>query len=1455
MSDFVSLHTHTTYSLMDSLIKPSELFKKVKELGQSAVGVTEHASLASAWDCLKYSKEAGVKLIMGCEFNFVDDLTDENGRVRHVILLAKNHEGYKNLLLANKLANDHGIVRFKKVMPRIDWKILEQVQKGLICTTACGGGILGHLINTRRPDEAKKQAQRLKDIFGDSLALEIQPHFLRRLSTAYNDYEDQRLVNNTLIKFGRELDIKVIAACDAHYLTKDQAEAHDVLLAIGSGQPVKSGSRLKYDPEHPEFYVKSREEVINFFSRLYPKQAEEFCDNTLYFSDMCEMPEWIDPKYSNPSGKELPTFPVKDQSDYQEFREWIGKQSGSWTSSEDSAYLRFICDKAFNNKVPSGYEQEYHNRLKEEFEVLEFHGFSSYMLIVADYVEWAKKNGISVGPGRGSVGGSLVGYLAGIHLADPIKYNLIFARFHNKEKTSFPDIDLDFAPSGRDIVHSYIRQKYGADKIAHVSNINTITPKVFARDIARAFEFGGDRKAAVAIGTAIADSIPKEIRSVEEALEKAPLFSEYANSNKYQPLKKFASYLEGKAKAYSTHAGGIVIGSRSLSEIVPVRKDKDGSVAIEYDKERAESNGLVKMDTLGLETLDIIQNTYNLIKFSGKTVPPMILNYDEYDQPTYDLISRGDTLCVFQLGGSAGTSDLCRKVRPKNIEDISIINSLARPSAKDIRVPFIETKEGKRPFQLLHPNLKRAFGGTLGFGLYEECLMFLAQDVAGWDLHEADRLRKLTKEKGKNPKKAAQWRQEFIDGATKNNIDEKTSIKIWDEVVEKFQGYGFNACLTGDTVVYRSGANQYQDKAQITIKELFVAQSSKTPWGQKIRAGKLQLLQMDSDGVIRPGLMKKIYNNGIRQVVKITTSKGRCIIATNNHKLLTDNGYEIVENLRVGQNLICLGENIKQKIGPVIRGVGKTYEGRGVPYGEENPSWIDGRQVYFNQASEQVLKRANGHCEFCGDIYSARHELAHMESLEYHNGDYSKYHSEFNIKYLCNSCHKKLDYQKGERKKRWTKGQPTECDFITSIECAGEQEVFDIEMNTSEHNFLANEIISHNSHSILYSFISYHTAYLKAHFPLEFLTANLMSEVNSNAKVADVNIAMIKEEIRKYNVNINPPDINKSEMVYKIIDDKTLLTGLDSLKFIGKDAIPEILAKRPFSSFEDFLSKVDGKKVKAPAVQALAASGCLDSFGMPRRIMYLYASDFKKKLQVYLKKNKKSGGFNYPWPNDIEDWTVAEKYAMEIYYLGEGLSGSMREAYPGFFDKKVLDFSTLLKIEPQENRTELPLEQHVFGAIQGVIKDLFEFKVKKEGSKIFGETMAKISLLDPFGNTVGITVFPKKLRELNSRLREMSGGKAKLEAGTAIHIAASLNWYEGDISLLFNDLKKCSPPPPLPSDLEAKKVSMRISGPSKKKSKDIDPEEFLDEVEDELIEEGLDDSEDNIDDPEMDAFN
>jgi len=1166
MTDFVSLHNQTDFSILDSLSSVKDLFNRAKELEQSAIAITDHGSLACAWDALKISKNTGVKLIIGCEFYFQNDIEQPPDRLRHIVLLAKNAKGYQNILTLNKRGFDKNSMIGKRVYSVIDWKLLEQYSDGIICLTACGNGIISQLLMNGKFDEAEDAIIRLKSIFEDNLGLEIQPNNMKRGSNIFNDEVDQRFINHKLIEYGKKHDVRVVAACNTHYVKKEDHETHDVLLAIGSHQPIYSTYRLRYPV--PDFYLKTGDEVKTFFTRNYGEEvAETFCANSIYFANLCEQPEWIDPKYSNPSGKELPIFPVKDELDYDQFLVWSSIQSTEiQILDEDKRYLRYLCDKNFPirlSEIPDDKIQTYKDRIIEELDVLEFHGFSSYMLIVADYINWSRNNGVAVGAGRGSVGGSLVAYLLNIHQADPIKYNLIFARFHNKEKSSFPDIDTDFAPSGRTKVQAYLKQKYGEDHVAHVSNVNTITPKVFVRDISRACELGGSRDSAIKIGNDVADCIPADIHNIDDAFAKVPLFAEYCK--KYPEFLKYKAIC-GKYRAWSTHAGGIIISQRSLTGLIPLRKDKDGALAIEYDKEKAEDNGLVKMDMLGLSTLDIISKAYELIKESGKAVPPEQLNYDKYDKETYDLISSGDTLRVFQLGTSGGTVELCKRIKPQNINDIANINALARPSARDMRNDFILTRDGKKPMMLLHPTLERGFGSTYGFGLYEECLMYLAQDMAGWTLHEADRLRKLTKAKGKDLDKARKLRNEFIQGSIKNNINEEIAKRTWDEVVDKFQGYGFNI-----------------------------------------------------------------------------------------------------------------------------------------------------------------------------------------------------------------------------------------------------------------------------SHAVLYSMIGYQTAYLKAHYPIEFLLANLMFEVNSNAQDSKSNIEKIKREIRDNKIKIIPPNVNKSQLTYTITSDNKLVTGLDALKFLGDEAIKDIISKRPFNSFFDFMVRIDSKKVRANNIQALAASGALDEFKIPRKLVYLYCSDYRKKLQVWCKKhNPKTEEFIYPWPKEGE-WRIPELYALEQFYLGESFVCKPYQAHGKFFAQ---EHSKIKDIKKAEDKTNI-------SSVVAIVKEFFEFKVKKEKSKYYGQSMIKAIIEDMDGEQCSCTIFPDRWQTVQDRIKQVHS-KATFDVGIALRFSGNTNDYDDNMGIILSNLYDVSLNPSLPTDLKAKKVNLKDTKSNKLNSDKID--NLLEQIEDCLYDEGLIDLDEEPDD-------
>jgi len=1113
--EFVNLHNYSNYSILQALPKPQEIITRAKELNQKAVALTDKGTLAGTWDAFKAAKNNGIKLILGVDFYFFPDRKNQSGKIQHVVLLAMNQKGYRNLLALNKEGYENPLHAGRKVLSIIDWELLEKYSEGVICLTGCGNSLVNQLINKQELVLAEEALLKLVSIFGkDRLGVELQAHNLNRMGTFYEEAVNQIYTNFQLNRLALKHELKVVATSNSFYLKKEERDVHDVLLAIGSMQPVYSNARPKYP--NSDFYLKTGEEIKNFFSRNFGEtRATELVDNSIYFSNLCEEPDWIDPKYSNPSGKELPHFPVEEAEDYQDFKAWWEQQEDKIKKlALDEAYLRYRCFKLFPTKKIEN-KEKWIERLEKELEVLNYCGVASYMLIVADYIDWARKNGVSVGPGRGSVAGCAVAYVLGIHNVDTIKYNLVFERFHNKLKKSYSDIDEDFAKRGREKVIDYVTEKYGKDKVAGISNVVLITPKIYVRDISRSLDLGKDRKLSVEIGNKLADTFLAKCKTMDEVINTSPLFNE--NIKKYTDVLKYKGIC-GTPRGASTHAAGIVIGARPLQEIVPIRKDKENNVVIEYNKDVAEENGLVKMDFLGLSTLDIIDEIKDLI-YKTKNIKVEI-DHEAYDEKTYELITSGDTYGVFQFGTSAGTIDLCKKIKPKNIEDLAVITTLARPASAEIREDFIKDRENGKMAKVIHPSLNNALKDTFGYPLYDESLLILANDVAGWDLAEADKLRKLTKEKGKNPKKVEQWKQEFIEGAVNNKVPANIAEKIWDTVIANYAKYSFN-----------------------------------------------------------------------------------------------------------------------------------------------------------------------------------------------------------------------------------------------------------------------------KSHAVAYSMVSYETAYLKAHYPVEFLLVNLMAEVNSNTPNADENIAKAKKELRNRGVKILSPDINSSKMYYTLVDDKTILTGLNALKFVSDDAINEILEKRPFKSFHDFMVRCDSSKMRSNAIQALAASGCLDSFKLSRKEMFLYCSEYRKKLQVWRKKHdpeKEEFIFEFP---KTEEWSKSEIYALENFYVGESFTVHKKDAYGDFFqDKKHASLSYVKKRQNKES----------IASIKAEIKSIFELQVKKEGSKYLGKNMAKIMLEDAHGTVCGMTVFPDVWESIMK-------SKNKIDVGYGINFSGTVNIYDGEMGIILDRMISFIPPPKLPADIKKTK--------------------------------------------------
>lgn len=780
---FISFHNHTSSgSLLDALISTDQLIGRAKELGQEAVAVTDHGSVFSIYDAYKISKKNNIKLIAGNEFYFVHDPDDEEERGnKHLVLIARNETGWKNILKLNYIAWQRPKTIFMKQYPRITWGDIEKHNEGIIALTACSSGIISRHIMHGDMEKAHCHVKKLKDIFGENLFLEVQPHSLK----TENGKVDQVRVNDTMFALCDEYDLKPIATCDAHYLDADDAVYHDMLLAIKDKKPISDPDRHRYSVN--EFYLKPGKAIMDFFGSA---RGAELIRNAQLINKRCEVPDYLEPK-----GARLPQFPVEDAADYGEFKAWR-EQNIKSSIPDDAAYLRYKTaigfQSAYDHLEPEQID-EYYQRLKSELKILEEKQFSSYMLIVADYIDWAKKNDIMVGPARGSAAGSLVSNLIGITSVDPIKHKLLFARFINKYKKAYPDIDVDFSTPDR--VKEYLKKKYGEKRVASISNLAVMSPKVVVKDVARSLELGGKeddpeevkKSEAFRISNSITKVMPDVAETVQEAMSISKEFSAFMT--KYPELYKHCARLQNIERQYGVHAAGVVIVNDDLDEIAPLRCDKDGNLVLAWEKERAEENGFIKFDLLGLITLSVLAEAIKTIKEThAKDIKIEDIPLD--DQEVFKDISRGNTKCVFQL--EASLTPLCKAIKPKSIDDIAIITALGRPAVpQEQRRAYIERRFGRVEIELLHPRMANCTRDTYGELIFEEQLMELAHDIAGWELDKADNLRKITKLKEKGKELLAKTEGEFISDAIKNEMDKESAQKIWD-VIAGWSGYGFN---------------------------------------------------------------------------------------------------------------------------------------------------------------------------------------------------------------------------------------------------------------------------------------------------------------------------------------------------------------------------------------------------------------------------------------------------------------------------------------------------------------------------------------------------------------------------------------------------------------------------------------------------------------------------------------
>ena len=768
MKQFTHLHTHSHYSLLDGLSKIDDLLAYAKELKMDSVAITDHGVLYGAIEFYKKAKDAQIKPIIGCEVyeaaESMERKDPQKDKLRyHLILLAKNQKGYSNLVKLVTEANLHGFY----YKPRVDVELLKKHSEGLICLSACIQGKIAQNIIQGKLDVAREKAKEYESIFGkDNFYLEVQRH---------PSIPEQEIVNQELIKIGKELNIPLVATNDSHYLRKDDAEAQDTLMLINMGLDVNEKNRPSM--LNDDFSFKTTEEMIETF-----KDIPEAISNTQKVANACNLELEL--------GKtKLPYYEVPDGKTYIEFlRELcfagIEKKYGKEIDVEElKTVLKAVEEKKEIGEIKNPKLKEVVDRLEYELKVIDTSGFSAYFLIVQDFVNWAKNNHIVVGPGRGSAGGAIVAYLANITNVDPLKYNLLFQRFLNPERISPPDIDLDFTDKRRDEVINYVAEKYGRKKVAQIITFGTMAAKASVRDVGRALGYPYSYCDTISKMIPTGNSLSKTIEEVSE------FETLYNNDPQAKKLIDLALRIEGCARHASTHACGVVIAADDLDESVPLQHpaQDENAIITQYSGGYIESIGLLKMDFLGIKNLTIIEDTLlRIYAVRGEKLDIDTIPLD--DKETYDLFQKGDCIGVFQLE-SDGMRRYLKQLKPTEIEDIIAMVALYRPGPMSHIPQYINAKNGITTAKYLHPKLEPILQTTYGIPVYQEQIMRIAQEFAGFTLGEADILRKAIGKKIESL--LMEQKEKFIDGVINNDVSKEIGQEVWNWI-EPFARYSFN---------------------------------------------------------------------------------------------------------------------------------------------------------------------------------------------------------------------------------------------------------------------------------------------------------------------------------------------------------------------------------------------------------------------------------------------------------------------------------------------------------------------------------------------------------------------------------------------------------------------------------------------------------------------------------------
>ncbi len=1477
---FIHLHLHTEYSLLDGLSKISKLMKKVKEMGMDSVAITDHGAMYGAIEFYKEAKKEGIKPIIGIEtyVSLVDhtkrpEKQSGEGKNYHLLLLAKNEEGYKNLMKISSIAQLEGYY----YRPRIDHEVLKKYSKGLICTSACALGEVAKFLADGDYERAKKTAKWYQSVFGEDYYLEVQRHEFGKFVDDAKEAEikdelrrmqkSEKIVNDGVVKLSRELGIPIVATNDAHYIEKDDANAQDVLVCVATGKQVSDIKRMRF-VDTPSFYVKTSEEMKDLFADL-----PDAIENTQKIADKCNLEistlgKWFFPKFPLPKGEKAGEYLVK------------------------------LAKERLSEKI-SKVTKEVKERLDYELGIINQKGYAPYFLIVMDLANWANEQGIVTNT-RGSAAGSLVSYVLGITTVNPLTYYLPFERFLNPYRPSPPDIDFDVADDRREEIIEFITKRYGKEKVAQVCTFGRMLARAGVRDVARVLGYP------YAIGDRISKMIPPPKQgfpiNIDKALATNPQLKEmYDSDSDAKKILELAKHLEGSARHISVHAAGVVVAPGEMTDFAPIQKEPSGDrVITQYEMHACEDVGLIKFDILGIRNLSILGSAIKIVHDThGKDVDIHKIPLD--DKKTFEMLAKGETMGVFQFSGSGMTRYL-KELKPNKVEDLMAMVALYRPGPMAVIPEYIARKNDSKLIKYLDPRMKKFLGASYGLIVYQDDLLFCAIDLAGYSWEKADKFRKAVGKK--IPEEMAAQKADFIKGIVDNGQTEKFAEELW-KLFEPFQSYGFNKCLVGDTNIYDAITGE-----RMTLESLYNSKK------------KISLLSLNKNSILNPKLVSSIQKNGVKPVFEVITRRGMKIKSTDNHQFLTISGWKELKDLSKGSRIatprvaplpfkayviedfriatlgyllaegnLCHPHGVyyystsKEEVNDFMAWV-SNFENSRIKLNYSKPAtsvyigkkeqgkpnelreWLDDLELLNKKATQKALPefvfklnreqlslllakmwqgdgsvttKEGGQLFYATSSGRLAYEMQHLllrlgiisaihEKRFKYRGSFktgwtinlSRYNnllrfSETIGKYLLGDVRISLEaiikshpiisgtissksargskdiipsgilpiiqeeiYQSGyglatfaykygfaersfsrdDRKIGYLRETIQEYsqklnseklanlansdiywDEIVAINPKGSEMTYDLTVPET-HNFVAGDIIVHNSHAASYGMVAYQTAYMKANYPVEYMCALLTCESGDIDKITQA-----ISECRRMGVKVLPPDINQSDVGFKIVEDKGSLDGkairfgLSAIKNVGKAAIEAILVVRnekQFVSLTDFLSRVDGRKVNKRVLESLVKVGALSIFG--KRAAILSSMDgLRTKIKPKTATNQqdlfgeeetetKVAADISKIISDVDEFSEDELQALERQLLGFSLSA-----------KPIVELIGELTNYITHRIDEISADQ-VHGDIVKVAGVVTEVRVVL--TKSTSAEMAFVKIEDGTG-TINVVVFPK----------------------------------------------------------------------------------------------------------------